>query len=68
MGIHRSDDPIRDFNMKCAEEDAWLKQRPVCCYCEEHIQHDHFFLINDEAICPDCLESHFRKEVGDYIE
>lgn len=50
------------------EQDAWLAKRPVCCYCEEHIQHDHFFLINGEVICPDCLESYFRKDVDDFAE
>lgn len=49
------------------QQEARMKKRPVCSYCEEHIQHDHFFLVNDEAICPDCMESYFRKEVGDFM-
>ena len=49
-----------------AEQDRWLQERPVCCWCDEHIQDDHYYLINDEACCPECLESYFRKEVDDW--
>jgi formylmethanofuran dehydrogenase subunit E len=49
------------------EQEKRLADRPICADCGEHIQHDHFFLINDEAICPDCLESGYRKETEDYI-
>ena len=46
-----------------AEQDRWLQERPVCCWCDEHIQDDHYYMINDEVCCPECLESYFRKEV-----
>lgn len=68
MGIFRSEDPLADFARHDAEQEAWLAKRPVCCYCEEHIQHDHYFDINGEAICPDCMDANYRKEIGDYIE
>lgn len=68
MGIHRSDDPIRDFNMKCAEEEAWLAQRPVCADCDEPIQDDHCFEFNGEYICPTCLEDLHRKDVEDCVQ
>lgn len=68
MGIYRSDDPAADFNRHDADQEAWIARRPVCCYCGEHIQHDHFFLINDEMICPDCLERHFRKDADDFCD
>lgn len=68
MSIFKTDDPLADFNRHEAEQESRLARRPVCCYCEEHIQHDHLFLINDEMICPDCLESYFRKDVDDFCE
>ena len=46
-----------------AEQDAWLQERPVCCWCGEAVQEDHYYLISDEVCCPECLESYFRKEV-----
>ena len=51
-----------------SEQEAWLLKRPVCCYCEQHIQDEYFYLINGEAICPDCMEINFRKDVEDYVE
>lgn len=68
MGIHRTDDPIRDFMNHEAEQEAWLAKRPVCADCDEPIQDDHYFDINGESICPDCMEGNYRKEIGDYIE
>lgn len=41
---------------------------PVCVECGEAVQDDHYFLINDEVICPNCLESNYRKEVDDFYE
>ncbi len=50
------------------QKEAWLAKRPVCADCDEPIQDDHYFDINGEAICPDCMEGNYRKEIGDYIE
>ena len=44
------------------EQEIWLAKLPVCDYCEQHIQDDHYYEIDGEIICPDCLESYFRKE------
>lgn len=44
------------------EQERWLAKLPVCDYCEQHIQDDHYYEIDGEIICPDCLESYFRKE------
>ena len=61
-----SDDPIRDSERHNAKQDAWLESRPVCAECCEHIQADHYFDINGEAVCPDCLENYYRKETEDW--
>lgn len=58
-----SDDPIADFDRWDKEQNAWLKKLPKCDYCDEHIQDEFYYEINDDIICRDCLESHFRKEV-----
>ena len=44
-----------------------LERLPICADCGEPIQDDHFYLINDDAICPNCLESGYRKEVEDFV-
>ena len=45
------------------EQEAWLAKRLMCDYCEQNIQDDHYFDINGEVVCPDCMESCFRKEI-----
>lgn len=61
----RTDDPVADFD----RYDAWcqkeLDKLPKCADCEDPIQDDHYYVINDKPICPDCLESGYRKE-NDY--
>lgn len=61
-------DNYSQFLEREREQESWLAKRPVCDYCGEHIQDDHIYLINDEVICPDCMDSYFRKEVEDYTE
>ena len=61
-------DNYSQWEARDREQESWLGLRPVCCYCDEQIQHDHYFLINDEVICPDCLDSYFRKDVHDFAE
>ena len=65
--FYRTDDPLADFNRWDAEQQAALNKLPKCAECGEHIQADHYFLINDEPICPDCLDSNYRKEIEDYF-
>ncbi len=65
--VLRTEDPVSDFLRHDEEQNRWLESLPECADCGEPIQADHFFLINDEAICPDCLESNYRKENTDYI-
>ena len=40
-----------------------LKNLPVCIHCENPIQEDHYYEVGDIVICPDCLKTHFRKEL-----
>ena len=63
-----TDDPIADFDQWDREQNEWLEKRPICADCDEPIQDDHYFDINGEAICPDCMEGNYRKEIGDNIE
>ena len=47
--------------------DQMLARRPVCSICGENIQDEIAYNINDELICPDCLEKNFQIFVEDYI-
>jgi formylmethanofuran dehydrogenase subunit E len=63
-----TDDPERDFRAYDAKQARYLAKLPKCADCDEPIQEDHFYLINDEPICADCMEANYRKRVEDYVE
>ena len=56
------------FDRYDAEQTTALEKRPVCSYCDNHIQDDFLYEINDELICEECLNDNFRKNVEDFIE
>lgn len=62
-----TDDPLLDFDRFDREQQKRLDRLPVCADCGEAVQDDHYYLINDAVICPDCMESGYRKEMDDYI-
>lgn len=62
-----TDDPIADFNRHDAEQQRWLDSRPKCAECGEPIQDDHYFDINDEPVCEECLNFNYRKHTEDFI-
>ena len=66
--MYYSGDPVRDAERYFADQDRELERRPVCSYCEEHIQEEYFYLINGDAFCECCLDNHFRKPIEDYID
>lgn len=61
-----TEDPLLDFLRWDRAQAKWIAQRPVCADCGEPIQDDHYYLINDEAICPNCIEA-YRHSIDDYI-
>jgi formylmethanofuran dehydrogenase subunit E len=63
-----SDDALRDFERWDAEQAAELDRLPTCEICNEAIQDDFIYEINDCIICENCLEKHFRKQTTDYME
>ena len=52
-----TDDPAGDWDSYCQEQDDWLKSRPVCCVCKEHIADDHYFDIGGEKWCQECIDA-----------
>lgn len=60
-------DNLDMFERHEAEREAELQKLPECDYCGEYVTGEHFFLINDEVICPDCLNEHFRKDVSEHV-
>lgn len=53
-----TDDPVKDAEryMEYLEEEA--EQLPVCDYCGERIEEDHYYEFQGDIICPDCMDKH----------
>ena len=62
-----SDDPVADFERHDREQAKRLDELPFCEICGNPIQDEHLYLINDEFVCPDCLDRDFKKRTDDYI-
>ena len=63
-----TDNPVADFERYDAQRQRELDKLPRCSYCDEPIQDDFCFEINDELICESCLNEHHRKLVDAYVE
>lgn len=63
-----TDNPVRDEARYYAEREAELERLPKCVECDNHIQEEHCYLINDELICPECLEKNYKKWVEDFMD
>lgn len=40
-----------------------MNERPLCDYCGDLVWHDHYYEINGDVICPECMEGNFKKEL-----
>ena len=63
-----TDNPVLDAYRYDADQEAMLEKLPKCSYCDKPIQEDYCYEINDELVCRECLDEHFRKWVEDYAE
>lgn len=59
----RSDDPIADHEAYEAELARLEAEVPVCGYCNRPVMDDHYYDINEEPVCAECLEQYFKREV-----
>lgn len=66
--MYFTDDPVKDHDRYQEEQDKQLQKLPKCSICDEPIQDDHLYEINDEVVCEECLKDNFRKNVEDFIE
>lgn len=51
-----------------AEEVREMERLPVCADCDQPITDDHLYDINGSYICPNCMESGYRRWTEDCIE
>ena len=50
-----------------AKREAEREKLPRCVCCNETIMEDTCYVINDEVICEECLNTYFRKRIEDLI-
>lgn len=60
-----TDDPVADFHAYDAERQRELDRLPICSECDEKIMTDKLYEINDEYICPNCMEKNHKKWTDD---
>lgn len=58
-----SNDPVSDFQRHDIKQQAMLNKLPRCCECDEPIQDEFCYEINDELICKDCMDNNHMKYV-----
>lgn len=58
-----TDDPLMDFERHDREQTKRLESLPKCDICCNPIQDDHYYQINGDNVCLECLENEFRKDV-----
>ena len=63
-----TDDPIADFNRHDAEQERWLRSRPICCKCKEHIQESEAVKYKEKYYCEECEDSAWQEIRKEYKE
>lgn len=66
MSYFRSGDPLDDFARREREQAEWVKQRPKCAYCKEHIQDERLMVIEGELYHLGCAEKLFGDDTDYY--
>lgn len=61
-----TDDPHADFLRHDREQEAELKKLPVCCCCENPIQSEDLWDIDNSLYCEDCMKE-FKHSTENYI-
>lgn len=63
-----TDDPPRDYAQWDADRHRKLSRRPKCNDCDEYIESDHYFEVEGDLLCLDCMNDRYRKSTDDYMD
>lgn len=47
------------------EHSRWLERLPKCCCCQEPIQQEMAFCLDDHWVCDDCIKNHMEEVIED---
>jgi hypothetical protein len=64
-----SDDPARDFLQQDMEKERRLARLPICeeKKCGKRIDDEHYYEIDNEILCEECMINRYRKWTEDFI-
>lgn len=63
--VSPTDNPLADFYRQEAEDRAEMEKYPICDDCGFRIQDEHYYLINGNPICQECLDGNYKREIYD---
>ena len=63
-----SDNPIRDYDRYCEEQEREMERYPECCDCGKRITDDFVYYIFGDIYCEECMKDEYRRPVDDFIE
>ena len=52
-----------DLDRYETQQQKALARLPKCDICGKRIQDTYYYEINDEKVCPGCLDSEFKKDI-----
>ena len=69
---YRTDDPTADAARYGRDHEEYLRKRPKCVRCKEHIAEEWFFNMGGDYVCRDCIDDYlfdnYRVRTSDYME
>lgn len=65
MSYFRKGDPLDDFARLDMEQERHEARLPVCEKCGKRI-YEHYFEIENEILCEDCMIDTYRKDAEDF--
>ena len=63
-----SDDPARDYDRYCEEQEERLSKYPECACCGKHITDDFLYYIEGDTYCEECMLDEYRRPTDDFMD
>lgn len=61
---------VERFDAALAAQDRaayrWEQAAPTCCKCGWQIQDEHYYDVDGEIYCEECIKDQFRRNTDDY--
>ena len=63
----RTNDPEADFARREREQEEWLRKRPKCARCHEHIQDERLMVMDGKLYHFKCADKLFGEDTEDFV-